>query len=229
MSIEATLTPTDLPSDLPRADLPIEGMTCSACAIRLEKALSRAAGISDAAVNFAIERAAISFDPDQTSVGAIADVIGKAGFSVPDESFSFGVGGMTCSACSGRVEKSLRALPGVLQADVNVALERADVTTIAGTVQADELADAVRRAGFEPHIASTSEEQARADEEHRARDEAQLRRERNILLVSAALSAPMVLHMVAKFLGFEFTHLPFVEVLLATPVQFIIGARFYKE
>ena len=163
MSTEAILPPTALPADLPRADLPIEGMTCSACAIRLEKALSRAAGISNAAVNFAIERAAISFDPDQTSVGAIADVIGKAGFSVPDESFSFGVGGMTCSACSGRVEKSLRALPGVLQADVNVALERADVTTIAGTVQADELADAVRRAGFEPHIASTSEEQARAE------------------------------------------------------------------
>jgi Cu+-exporting ATPase len=229
MSTEAILPSTDLPSvDLPRADLPIEGMTCSACAIRLEKALTRAAGITDAAVNFAVERAAISFDPDQTSVGAIADVIGKAGFSVPDESFSFGVGGMTCSACSGRVEKSLRALPGVLQADVNVALERADVTTIAGTVHADALADAVRRAGFEPHIASNAEEQARADEEHRARDEAQLHRERNILLVSAALSAPMVLHMVAKFLGFEFTHLPFVEVLLATPVQFIIGARFYK-
>ena len=80
MSTEAILSPTDLPSvDLPRADLPIEGMTCSACAIRLEKALTRAAGITDAAVNFAVERAAISFDPDQTSVGAIADLIGKAG------------------------------------------------------------------------------------------------------------------------------------------------------
>ncbi|MGI9343186.1 MAG: heavy metal translocating P-type ATPase [Gammaproteobacteria bacterium] len=211
-----------------RADLPIVGMTCGACATRLEKALSRAPGIVGATVNFAVERAAVDFDPGQTSVDAIADVVARAGFSVGEESFSFGVGGMTCSACAGRVEKALRRVPGVLRADVNVALERADVETIAGVVGADTLAEAVTTAGYEPHIASSAEEQARADEEHREREEAKLRRERNILLVSAALSAPMVLHMVAMFLGFEFTHPPAFEVLLATPVQFVIGARFYK-
>jgi len=211
-----------------KTDLAIEGMTCSACATRLEKALTRATGIADAAVNFALERAAVSFDPGQTSVNAIADVVSKAGFGVTEESFSFGVGGMTCSACSGRVEKALRALPGVLHADVNVALERADVRAIGGVVQADALADTVRGAGFEPHIASTADEQARTDAAHRAREEAQLRRDLSILRLSIALSAPMVLHMIAKFLGFEFEHLPFVEVLLATPIQFIIGARFYK-
>ncbi|MFQ5635455.1 MAG: heavy metal translocating P-type ATPase [Gammaproteobacteria bacterium] len=209
-------------------DFPVEGMTCSACATRLEKALTRATGIADAAVNFALERAAVSFDPEQTSVDEIAAVVNKAGFDVAEESFSFGVGGMTCSACAGRVEKALKSVAGVLQADVNVALERADVRVIAGIARADALAEAVRRSGYEPHIASTTEEQARADEAHRARDEAQLRRDFNILCLSAALSAPMVLHMIAKFLGFEFQHPPFLEVLLATPVQFIIGARFYK-
>jgi len=211
-----------------KTDLPIEGMTCGACATRLEKALSRATGIVDAAVNFALERAAISFDPGRTSVNAIADVVSQAGFGVTEESFSFGVGGMTCSACSGRVEKALRGIPGVLHADVNVALERADVRALGGVVQADALAEAVLAAGFEPHIASTADEQARTDAAHRAREAAQLRRDLNILRLSMALSAPMVLHMVAKFLGFEFEHLPFVEVLLATPIQFIIGARFYK-
>ena len=211
-----------------RADLAIEGMTCGACATRLEKALTRADGIIDAAVNFAVERAAVSFDPDRTSVNAIAEVVARAGFGVGDETFSFGVGGMTCSACSGRVEKALRALPGVLHADVNVALERADVTTISGTVSADELADAVTRAGYEPHIASNADEQARADEEHRAREEAKLKRERNVLILSILLASPMVLHMVLKFLGITFTLPTALEVLLATPVQFIIGARFYK-
>ncbi len=219
---EATMT------DGGRALLTIEGMTCGACATRLEKALSRATGIIDASVNFAVERAAVSFDPQRTTVDAIAKVISKAGFGVAQETFTFGVGGMTCSACAGRVEKALRALPGVLQADVNVALERADVRTISGVIGADDLATAVRRAGYEPHIASSAESQAHADRAQREREEARLRRELNILRLSIALTAPMVLHMVAKFLGFEFAHPPALEVLLATPVQFVIGARFYR-
>jgi Cu+-exporting ATPase len=209
-------------------EMAIGGMTCSACAVRLEKALSRATGIDTASVNFALERADVSFDPDQTGVTAIAEAVANAGFSVGKDSFSFGVGGMTCSACSNRVEKALRAVPGVIEANVNVALERADVKTIAGAVRIDTLAEAVDRAGYEAHIASATEAQAQADEAHRAKDQAQLRKEKITLLISIALSAPMVGHMIAKFLGSHFVHLPFVEVLLATPIQFIIGARFYK-
>jgi len=213
---------------LQNVGLPVQGMTCSACAIRLEKALTRATGIDGATVNFALERADVSFDPDQTSVTEIADAVANAGFGVGEEAFSFGVNGMTCSACSNRVEKALRKLPGVLEANVNIALERADVKTIAGTVHIGTLADAVDRAGYEARITSATEAQARADEEHRAKDEAQLRKEKLTLLISMALSAPMVGHMVAKFLGYDFVHLPFMEVLLATPIQFVIGARFYK-
>jgi len=209
-------------------DFAIEGMTCSACATRLEKALTRASGIAEAAVNFALERANVSFDPAVTNVNEIAGVVTGAGFDVSAEAFSFGVGGMTCATCAGRVEKALRKVPGVLEADVNVGLERADVSGIAGVVHADALADAVRLAGFEPHIASSSEQQALADEAHRAKEAAQLRKDSLILCVSIALSAPMVLHMIAKFLGSDFEHHPSMEVMLATPVQFIIGARFYK-
>jgi Cu+-exporting ATPase len=213
---------------LQTADLPVQGMTCSACAVRLEKALTRATGIVDAGVNFALERADVSFDADATDIGTIADVVTKAGFEVPEETFQFGVGGMTCSACSGRVEKALNRLPGVLEANVNIALERADIRTIAGVVGIERLTKAVREAGYEPLVTGTTELQADADRQHREREDAKLAKEKRILLLSIALSAPLVLHMVLKFLGIEFQHPPVVEVLLATPVQFIIGARFYK-
>ena len=215
-------------STLQSADLPIEGMTCGACAVRLEKALGRATGIEQATVNFAIERAHVAYDPAQTTVTEIANAVTLAGFDVGRDSFSFQVGGMTCSACSNRVEKALRKLPGVIEANVNVALERADVQAVADAVNTEVLADAVERAGYEASFRSSSEEQAAADEAHRAKEEAQLRKEKFRLWLSIALSAPMVGHMIAKFLGSDYTHYPFMEVLLATPIQFVIGARFYK-
>ncbi|MDP7271017.1 MAG: heavy metal translocating P-type ATPase [Gammaproteobacteria bacterium] len=223
-----TKTISDPAKTLQATNLPVQGMTCSACAMRLEKALMRATGIVDAGVNFALERADVSFDADETDIGSIAGVIRKAGFDVPEETFSFGVDGMTCSACSGRVEKALARLSGVLEANVNIAIERADIRTIAGSVSLEQLTKAVREAGYQPQITGTAEFQDDADQQHREREEAKLAREKRMLLISIALSAPLVLHMALKFIGIEFEHLPVVEVLLATPVQFIIGARFYK-
>jgi Cu+-exporting ATPase len=211
-----------------RLAVSIEGMTCSACATRLEKALRRVAGVSDANVNFALERADVSFDPAQIDAAGVADVVSKAGFSVGQETFSFPIEGMTCSACSTRVEKALNRLPGVVEANVNLALERADVRGASGLVTLEGLASAVERAGYTARIVSASEEQARADEAHRERAQAQLSRDLRILLASIALTTPLVGQMVAQFLGFEFHLMPFMEVVLATPVQFVIGARFYR-
>jgi len=220
----STLSDTTLQS----VDLPIRGMTCSACAARLEKALTRSVGIVNAGVNFALERAAVSFDDTSTDIGKITGVVKGAGFEVPEETFQFGIGGMTCSACSGRVEKALARIPGVLEANVNIALERADIRAVAGSVSLDKLAQAVREAGYEPQITGTPEQQADADRLHREREEAQLAAEKRILILSIALSAPLVTHMALKFLGFGFTFPLVAEVLLATTVQFFIGARFYK-
>ncbi len=203
-------------------------MTCSACAARLEKALTRGAGIAHAGVNFALERADVSFDAGTTDISAIADVIRNAGFQVPDETFSFGVGGMTCSACAGRVEKALNRVTGVLEANVNVAIERADVRAVAGAVSIDKLTKTVRESGYEPQVSGTAELQADADQQHREREDAKLAREKYILLASIVLSAPLILHMVLKFAGIEFKLPMIVEGLLATTVQFAIGARFYK-
>jgi Cu+-exporting ATPase len=211
-----------------RVDLPVQGMTCSACATRLQDALAHAPGIRKASVNFALERADVSFDPGATSAAGVAAAVVRAGFQVPQQSFSFPVGGMTCSACSTRVEQALRAVPGVVEANVNLALERADVTGIAGVVDVRALAAAVVRAGYEARIRPASEERARADEEHRQTEQQALRRELWSLLLAGALTAPLVVQMAAMSLGLHFHLMPLTELLLATPVQFACGARFYR-
>ena len=123
---------------LEHIDFPVTGMTCTACAARLEKALFRQDGIEEAQVNFALERADIEFDPSVTDAPAVAEAVRNAGFGVAARNFSFGVEGMTCAACSGRVEKALKAVPGVKDASVNLALEREDVTGLAGVVDLDD-------------------------------------------------------------------------------------------
>lgn len=225
-----TVTPAGAPASATpgHVDLPVRGMTCSACATRLEGALRQAPGVQRASVNFALERADVTFDPARTSAAAVAEAIVRAGFEVPRESFAFPVGGMTCSACSTRVEKALRAVPGVTEANVNLALERADIKAIPGTVTLQTLAEAVSRAGYEARIGSASASRARADEEHKLREQAELQRELLMLLLAIGLTTPLVAQMVAMVAGVSFHLMPHMEVLLATPVQFLCGWRFYR-
>jgi Cu+-exporting ATPase len=205
---------------------PVTGMTCSACAARLEKALLRAPGVRSATVNFATEQADVTFDGDNMSAAGVAGVIAKAGYGVGETTFTFDVGGMTCSACAGRIEKSLLRIPGVLQANVNVALERADVTTIAGKVEREMLVSAVEKAGYTASFASDA---ADDEEQHRALEAQALRRELYTLIAAVLLTLPLVAQMAAMVLGFNFHLSVWVELLLATPVQFVIGARFYRS
>ena len=143
----------------------------------------------------------------------------------PSVDFSFDVGGMTCSACSTRIEKLLNRLPGVTDASVNLALERADVRALEGTVSEELLSDTLAKAGFSAHFAAPDDTAAAAAADEDAA--AQARRELMTLVVSALLTLPLVAQMAAMVSGVDFHLLPGVEFLLATPVQFIIGARFY--
>lgn len=203
----------------------ITGMTCSACATRLEKALSRVSGIQSAAVNFATEQADVSYDGNNLDANAIVDAIAKAGYGVDESVFSFDVGGMTCSACANRIEKALRKLPGILEANVNVALERADVRAITGHIDRQMLETAVEKSGYTTHFATDAQDDA---EQHRAQETQALRREFYALTASALLTAPLVIQMGAMTLGQHFHLGPWTELLVATPVQFGIGARFYR-
>ncbi len=217
-----------VPRDSELLDIQVGGMTCGACATRLQKALSRASGVHAADVNFATERARVQFDASQTGIGAIADAVVRAGFEVPEERNSFGVSGMTCSACATRIEKALRRVPGVVAANVNLALERADVTSVAGKVQPQALAEAVAKAGYQAQLRSDTDTRAKADADFQRQQAAKLERESRMLLISIALTLPFIAQMVSTFVGWSFHMHAAMEVALATPVQFVIGARFYK-
>ena len=205
-------------------DLPVEGMTCSACAARIEKTLNRLPGVR-ASVNFASERASIQFDAARTEPAKLVDTIRKAGFSVPPRVLDLSLAGMTCAACAGRIEKVLNRLPGV-EAVVNLASEKAHLRFVPGLATPEKMIEVVRRAGFGASVAS---DDSRAEE--KARKAAAYADEVRRFWVSAALALPLVAQMLFMFGGAGASHeelLPrWLQLLIATPVQFWIGRRFY--
>ena len=219
--IEPVVTPQ-------RLDLPVEGMTCAACATRIEKLLNRLPGVS-ASVNLATERAQVDLASAQSSAPEIIAAIEKAGFSVPLQTVEFDIEGMTCAACSTRLEKVLNRLPGV-EAGVNLAAERARIRYRPGMSTPALLTAAIGRAGFAGRLASD-----RSREEDKARKLAAYRAELRRFWISAALTLPLVAQMVTMFSGATWwdAHqhedlLPrWLQLALATPVQFWIGWRFY--
>ena len=217
---------TEHPDRTPtRLRLSVEGMTCAACSSRLERVLQKRPGVESASVSLAGNTALVTFD-QALAPSDIVDAIAQAGFSVPLESREYAIAGMTCAACSSRLEKVLGRLPGVERAAVNLATETASVTAPAGLLDKERVIEAVRRAGFEATpVLSPLEQQAQ--EERRA--EVRSRRERGDLLLAAGLSLPLVLPMLAMPLGADMMLTGWVQFLLATPVQFYIGRRFYAS
>jgi Cu+-exporting ATPase len=202
--------------------LPIAGMTCASCSTRLENNLNRLPGV-EAQVNLANEQAQVSFDPSQTNAEAILIQVGKTGFSVPQRTLDLTIAGMTCASCSSRLERVLNTLPGV-EARVNLATEKARIRYQPGLTDAEALVAAVARAGF---IATPATEEQRAQE--KARKTAEYRREVLVFAFSALLTLPLLLQMIVMLGSGQ--HTPFlpgwVQWLLATPVQFWAGWRFY--
>lgn len=202
-------------------ELPIEGMTCAACATRIEKNLNKLPGVR-AAVNFASEKAMIAFDDAATDPVDLIRTIEKAGFHVIPQSVQLRLSGMTCAACSGRIEKALNKIPGVT-ATVNLATEAAHVSFMAGAATVDDLIAAVVKAGYS---ASEISEASRAEE--KAKRRAAYQTEFRMFLIAAALTLPFVLQMGVMLTGDHTDLLPrWLQWLLATPVQFWIGRRFY--
>lgn len=207
---------------LKQIELPIEGMTCSACAARIEKNLNKLPGVH-AVVNLANEKARVEFDGAATPPEELVRSIEKAGFHVIPQSVQLHINGMTCATCSGRIEKALNKLPGVV-ATVNLATEVAHVSFNPGAATVDDLITAVARAGYS---ASEISEASRAEE--KARRLAAYRAELRMFWISAALTLPLVLQMVPMLWGDHAEFLPrWVQWLLATPVQFWVGKRFYS-
>ena len=218
---------TNAPGPACRLDLPISGMTCAACAARIEKVLNRLPGV-EASVNLAAERARVEVSSSETTAQQVVAAIEKAGFAVPPQTLELGIEGMTCAACAARIEKVLNRLPGV-EAAVNLASERARVRYVPGVADAGKVVAAIERAGFKGRVADD-----RSREEEKARKEALYRAELRRFWISAVLTLPLVAQMTTMFNGLDLSGhghqdlLPrWLQLLLATPVQFWIGWRFY--
>ena len=210
--------------DATRIVLPIDGMTCASCVSRVEKALNKAPGVSQVRVNLASEQAEILYDPAQSNPAQIAGAVRKAGYDVPEREFDLLIGGMTCSSCISRVEKALNKVSGVESVVVNLANEQAHITGLGGVVDLPRLIEAVKKAGYDAAPKSDDQEETRQAEEAAKR---KARRELRLLIFSAVLTAPLLAQMIWRFLGVSFALSPWMEIALATPVQFYVGSRFY--
>ncbi len=204
--------------------LSVQGMTCAACSARLEKVLGKLPGVREARVSLATESASLDLDDAGCGVENVVSAIGKAGFVVPTELIELDINGMTCAACSTRLEKVLGKLPGVELAAVNLATEKAVITIHSGAITQDELIAIVGRTGFVATPAITSAEQ-RAQAEANARKQNQ--REQNRLILSALLTIPLALPMLLMLFGVDWMLVPWLQFALATPVQFWCGRHFY--
>jgi Cu+-exporting ATPase len=204
-----------------RLDLPLAGMTCAACAARIEKSLNKLPGVV-ANVNFASESARVTLEPNLSSPAAVVEAIGRSGYSVPIQVAEFQIYGMTCVACASRIEKALNKLEGV-EATVNFANETARVHYVPGLATPEQLAGAMRKAGYE----ASERVEANAAEEKTRRADA-YRAELRLFWISVALSLPLLLQMFSMFGQAHSELLPrWLQLALATPVQFWIGRRFY--
>ena len=197
--------------------LPVSGMTCASCAGRVERALLKVPGVASASVNLATEQ--VHIESSESPLIKLIQAVEKAGYAVPLQTLELAVEGMTCASCVGRVERALLKVPGVHSATVNLASERARIEALA-TLEVATLLQAVEAAGYKAH-ASDRQQAARDNNDQR------LHRERRTVIIALLLAAPLVLPMFGDLFGQHWMLPAWVQFLLATPVQFILGARFY--
>ncbi len=199
----------------------IAGMTCASCAGRVERGLRAVPGVSEATVNLATETAEVHTD-GRVALDTLADAVRGSGYDVAMREVDLAVTGMTCASCVARIEKALHKVPGVLEATVNLATERAHLRVV-DRVDDAVLIAAVREAGYEAKPAQAASGAADATPQDDA-----ARRETRHLLWAVLLSAPLVLPMFGLLFGKHWMLPGWLQFALATPVQFWLGARFYK-
>ncbi|MMZ57284.1 Copper-exporting P-type ATPase A [compost metagenome] len=209
-----------------QATLHITGMSCAACASRIEKGLNRIDGVAQANVNLALEQASISYDPKQVEIAEFRDKIASLGFGTVSEEANLNVTGMTCAACATRIEKGLNRMPGVTGATVNLAMETAHVEYAAGSIAVGDLVSKIEQLGYGaiPQSAEDNIADVRSKDIHRKKWK---------WIVSAVLSLPLLWAMVAHFSFTSWIYVPelflnpWFQLVLTTPIQFVIGWQFY--
>lgn len=204
------------------ATIGVTGMTCSACSNRVEKVLNKMDGVK-AQVNLATEKATVDYDPEITSLGAITDRIEKIGYGVLHEKMELDVFGMTCAACSTRIEKVLNKQEGVSQATVNLATESAAIEFNPSLLDETAIIERIKKLGYD----AKPKAEKQAKETYK---EKQMKEMKGKLLLSVVLSLPLLVTMLDHLLGINLPDIfmnPWFQFALATPVQFYVGWQFY--
>lgn len=207
-----------------KINLDIEGMTCAACSTRVEKVLNKQEGVDNAVVNLLGHKATIDYNPDKISENDLVEAIKKSGYGVPNTKRTILVEGMTCSACSSRVEKVLSKLDGMLAANVNLSNNKATVEYKPGILTDDIILAAIEKAGYKGEV----EKERNLDREKELR-EAEIKSLKTSFFISLVLTIPLFSAMFFHMAGVHnILSNGWFQLALATPVQFIIGYRFYK-
>lgn len=201
-------------------------MTCAACATRIEKGLNKMDGVEQATVNLALEKSSIKYDPSKLSEQDFEKKIELLGYGVVKQKAEFDITGMTCAACATRIEKGLNKLDGVAVANVNLALEKATIEYNPSEVTIADIIARVEKLGYGAHQKQEEIEQVDHREKH-------IKAQQRKFILSAILSLPLLWTMVGHFSFTSFLYVPdllmnpWFQMVLATPVQFMIGRQFY--
>jgi Cu+-exporting ATPase len=214
--------------------LDVAGMTCTNCSATVADALVALDGVTDATVNYATDEGVVTYDPDVATLRGLVDAVERAGYDVVTETVTIAITDMTCANCAETVEAALESEPGVVDATVNYATDEARVTVLPGAVSVGALSDAVEDAGYSPVREDGSDD---GDDARDAARRDEMRRQRRLTLFGAALSAPLLLFLAERFLlgGGLLSDRPlgvpfgWIEFLLATPVQIVLGRPFYRN
>lgn len=216
-------------NELRSENLKIGGMSCAVCANRIEKGLGKLVGVDKAVVNFAVEKATITYDAKQVGLADLVAKVEALGFEVIKDKAEFKITGMSCTACATRIEKGLTKLGGIYSATINYAAEKATVEYNNTEISINQIKAGVEKLGYIAHNLSDAED---VDQEQVVR-ETEVGKQRFSLLLSAVLSIPLLGAMILHFFGIMGTishslNNPYFQLILATPVQFVAGWQFYR-
>lgn len=223
---------TDVEVKKDRVALPVRGMTCASCVSHVEKALKGVDGVGEVNVNLATEKASLDFSADTLKVGDLVKAVQETGYEVPTETTTLDIEGMTCASCVNHVEQALSKVPGVIEANVNLATERATVTYVSEAAGLADFKKAVREAGYK--VAEPAEESSadaeEADEEEVVR---KMRRARFRMRTAWIFTGPIIVWMLAEMLfGITWpneTVFNLGMIVLALPVLAWVGRRTYQS
>lgn len=206
----------------------VRGMTCAACANKIQRGLRKVAGVQEAVVNLATEKATVTLAPGQVDVRPLREAVEGLGYQMVASSVKLSLVGMTCANCAQKIERKLGKLPGVVNATVNFGTETALVEYLPGAVNVGTMKQAVADLGYQ---AFAKEEEGAGDAEREAREK-ELKHQWRLFLLSAVLTVPLLVYMFAELLGFHPPMIfmnPWFQLAFATPVQFYAGWQFYVD